>query len=131
MLGQTLEDGSHNGIRWEAERLARTIAYIQAQACERWPRALELNALVQRVVVTADRRAAVQELVSQVGGLTVQDALAAPFLALGTHAEIADQVLACRAVGDLLLYGARRGDLRAGHRTTKARRILTRAATRR
>lgn len=56
----------------------------------------ELNALVQAVTVTADRRAAAEELAGQVPGLTVDDALAAPFLMLGTHDEMADHARACR-----------------------------------
>jgi hypothetical protein len=96
MLGRTLADGHQHAVRWQADRLDHTVAYIQEQAGERWPGDLELNALVQRVVVTDDRRAAAQELVSTVDGLTVEDALATPFLALGTHDEIADHLQACR-----------------------------------
>lgn len=43
-----------------------------------------------------DRRAAAQELVERVAGLSVEDALATPFLALGTQEEIAEHFLACR-----------------------------------
>jgi probable F420-dependent oxidoreductase len=96
MLGQTLADGQRHAVRWEADRLDRTVDYMRAQAGARWPQ-LELNALVQRVVVTNDRVAAAQELVSEVEGLRLEDALATPFLALGTHAEIADHLQRCRA----------------------------------
>jgi hypothetical protein len=57
---------------------------------------LELNALVQAVIVTDDRRGAAQQLASRVEGLTVEDALEAPFVAIGTHDEIAEHLLACR-----------------------------------
>jgi hypothetical protein len=53
------------------------------------------NALVQAVVVTNGRLGAAQELTQQVVGLSVEDALATPFLALGTHDEIAEHLLAC------------------------------------
>ena len=95
MLGRTLEDGQRHEVRWQADRLERTVAFIRDQAGERGA-ALELSALVQAVVVTDDRLGAAQELTRQVVGLTVEDALATPFLALGMHGELAEHLLACR-----------------------------------
>src|SRR5262249_12715205 len=69
-------------------------AYVREQAGERGE-ALEFNALVQRVVITDDRRAAAAELCEQVEGLTLEDALETPYLALGTHDEIAAHLQAC------------------------------------
>ena len=57
---------------------------------------IELNVLVQAVVVTDDRRKAAEQVASRVPGLSVEDALSAPFLAIGTHDEIADHLVACR-----------------------------------
>jgi hypothetical protein len=57
---------------------------------------VELNVLVQAVVVTHDRREAAERVVSRVPGLSVDDALSTPFLAIGTHDEIADHLVACR-----------------------------------
>jgi probable F420-dependent oxidoreductase len=94
MLGRTLEDGQRHEVRWQTDRLDRTVAFIRDQAGERSAE-LELNALVQAVVVTDDRLGAAQELTKQVVGLTVEDALATPFLALGTHDEIAEHLQAC------------------------------------
>jgi hypothetical protein len=48
------------------------------------------------VSITDDRRAAADELAARIEGLTVEDALATPFLALGTHLEIADHLRTCR-----------------------------------
>ena len=95
MLGRTLEDGHRHEARWQADRLDRTVAYIHEQA---GPRAdtLELNALVQAVTITTDRQAAAAEFAAQATGLSVEDALATPFLAQGTHDEIAEHLLACR-----------------------------------
>jgi probable F420-dependent oxidoreductase len=93
MLGRTLPDGHRHEVRWEADRLDRTVAHIRASAPERPP---ELNALVQVVQVTADRRAAAEALVGEVPGLTVDDALATPFLALGTSDEIAEHLVQAR-----------------------------------
>ena len=95
MLGRTLEDGQRHEVRWEQERLDATVNYIREQAGERWSQ-VELNVLVQAVVVTDDRREAAKQVASRVRGLSVQDALSAPFLAIGTHDEIADHLVACR-----------------------------------
>jgi probable F420-dependent oxidoreductase len=96
MLGRTLEDGQRHAVRWETGRLDATVAYIREQAEDRWER-LELNVLVQAVVVTSNRRAAAEEQARRSrGGLSIDDALATPFLALGTHDEIAEHLLACR-----------------------------------
>ena len=94
LLGRTLEDGQRHEVRWQADRLDTTVEHIRTEAGERWPQ-LELNALVQAVVITDDRRAAAGELAGQVPGLTVDDALLTPFLALGTHDEIATHLRAC------------------------------------
>lgn len=54
---------------------------------------LRFQALVQLVRVTDDRRGAAEELVEEWrSALTVDDALASPFLLIGTAAEIADQI---------------------------------------
>jgi len=95
MLGRTLNDGQRHEVRWQSDRLDRTIDYIREQAGQRW-RDLELNALVQRVVVTHDREGAARELVQRVEGLRVEDALDTPFLAIGTHDEITAHLLQCR-----------------------------------
>jgi probable F420-dependent oxidoreductase len=95
MLGRTLPDGQHHETRWQADRLDATIAYIRQQAGERWPR-LELNALIQAVVVTTDRREAAREAVDHDPDLSFEDALVTPFLAIGNHDEIAENLVACR-----------------------------------
>ena len=94
-LGRTLPDGQRHEVRWQTSRLDATVDYIRGQAAERSDE-LELNALVQRVVVTDDRRAAAEELAASIDGLTQEDALETPYLALGTHAEIAEHLQTCR-----------------------------------
>jgi probable F420-dependent oxidoreductase len=106
MLGRTLEDGQRHEVRWQADRLERTVAFIRDQAGER-SAGLELNALVQAVVVTNDRLGAAQELTKQVVGLSVEDALATPFLALGTHDDIAEHLQACRRRWGISYYTVR------------------------
>src|ERR671933_76040 len=61
MLGRTLEDNQRHEVRWQPERLDRTVAFIREQAAGR-ATDLELNALVQLVVVTSDRHGAAEEL---------------------------------------------------------------------
>jgi hypothetical protein len=109
MLGRTLEDGQRHEVRWQAERLDRTIDFIRQAAGQRTD-TLELNALVQRIVVTPDREAAAAELAGQVAGLSVEDALTTPFLLLGTEAEIADHLLACRQRWGIAYYTVREID---------------------
>ena len=95
-LGRTLPDGDHHEVLWATSRLDEQVAVIRDAASDRWE-ALELNALVQHVEVTNRRRKAAADLAARIPGLTVEDALETPFLAIGTHAQIADQLLAARA----------------------------------
>jgi probable F420-dependent oxidoreductase len=94
-FGRTLPDGQRHEVRWQADRLDQTLAYIREQAGERADR-LEFNALVQVVTISDNRRAAAEELVGRVEGLSLADALVTPFLALGTHEQIAEHLRACR-----------------------------------
>lgn len=93
MLGRTLEDGQHHEVRWEADRLDRTIAYIREHAAGR---DVELNALVQIVSITDDREGALRDLLTELSPLSFDDAASTPFLAHGTHDEIAAHLLRCR-----------------------------------
>ena len=97
MVGRTLEDGQRHEVRWEADRLDRTVAYVAAQA-ESAGRTEppELHALVQSVIITDDREAVAAKLVHRGQIPSAQIALTTPFLAIGTHAEIADHLRACR-----------------------------------
>jgi probable F420-dependent oxidoreductase len=95
MLGRTLEDGERHEARWEPGRLDTTVNYISDQAGARLGQ-VELNVLMQAVMVTDNRWEAAEQLVSRVPGLSLQDALSTPFLAIGTHDEIANHLVACR-----------------------------------
>jgi probable F420-dependent oxidoreductase len=110
MLGKTLPDGNAHAVRWEPERLDATVSFIAESAGERaGERAgtLELNALVQAVVVTDDRRSAAEKIAAEVPGLEVDHALSTPFLALGTHNQIAEHLLACRERWGISYYVVR------------------------
>ena len=95
MLGRTLDDGHGHEARWQPDRIDATVAHVREAAADRTA-PLELNALLQAVVVTDDRAAAAEQVARRIHGLTAADALVAPFLAIGTHDEIVDHLLACR-----------------------------------
>lgn len=95
MLGRTLPDGQRHETRWEADRLDATVAFVRSEAA-RHGREVELHALVQAVVITEDREDAARGFVADGYAPTVKDALATPFLAVGTPAEIAEHLHACR-----------------------------------
>jgi probable F420-dependent oxidoreductase len=88
-LGRTLPDGHRHTARFQPAVLDAEVDLVRRAAGER---PVELNVLVQSVQVTDDRDAAAAALAEQVADLTVDDALATPFLAIGTHDEIAEQV---------------------------------------
>jgi hypothetical protein len=67
---------------------------MRAAAGGRWD-SVELHALVQAVVVTEDREGAAAAIAAR-AGIDATDALLTPFLCLGTHAEIAEHLIACR-----------------------------------
>lgn len=94
-LGRTLPDGQRHEVRWQTQRLDETIAYVREHAAQRGS-PLELNALVQRVIVTDDRRAAAEDFCQSIDGLSLEDALNTPFLAVGTHEQIAEHLKRCR-----------------------------------
>jgi probable F420-dependent oxidoreductase len=93
-LGRTLEDGHQHEVRWEADRLDKTVALVRAESADR-NSPVRLQALVQAVVITNDRRAEAANWASRLE-ITVDDALATPFLAFGTHADIAEHLQECR-----------------------------------
>jgi probable F420-dependent oxidoreductase len=106
MLGRTLADGQHHETRWEADRLDATIAFVRSEA-EAAGTDPELHALVQAVVVTDDRAAAAARFVAAGYAPTVDDALATPFLAIGTVEQIADHLRACRSRWGISYFSVR------------------------
>ncbi|MFF7702284.1 LLM class F420-dependent oxidoreductase [Streptomyces lydicus] len=74
-----------------AEELAASVARYQGYAAGR-PEPAELNILVQRVLVTDDRRAAAREIAALGVGLDEEQALEAPTLLIGTVRQMAEQL---------------------------------------
>ncbi len=107
MLGRTLADGQRHETHWEADRLDRTVTFINEHARDHRFRPPELHALVQAIIVTDQRDRAASELVRQGWVPTLDDALATPFLAIGTHDEIAEHLLACRERWGITYFSVR------------------------
>jgi probable F420-dependent oxidoreductase len=95
MLGRTLDDGQRHETRWEVDRLDRTVEFIREQASNR-STPLELHALVQAVIITNDRRSAADDVAGRGWTPTADDALRTPFVAIGTHSEIAEHLGTCQ-----------------------------------
>jgi probable F420-dependent oxidoreductase len=79
------------------------IALLRAAAASRFEH-LELNALIQRVIVTDDRRAAAGELAQRWTALTIDEILESPFVLLGSVDEITAQLVARRERWGLSYY---------------------------
>jgi probable F420-dependent oxidoreductase len=106
MLGRTLPDGQRHETRWETDRLDRTVTFIHEQTRDR-PRPPELHVLVQAIVITDDREKAAARLVRDQWVPTIDDALATPFVALGTPDEIVQHLLACRSRWGISYFSVR------------------------
>lgn len=87
-------DGGSASVATAAE-MAERVEFVRAAAGERADE-LELNLLIQKVVVTGDRDAALDQLRPYTPGLTADEFAAVPILLVGTAAQIAEQLLAQR-----------------------------------
>jgi probable F420-dependent oxidoreductase len=70
-------------LGWRVKGVDERVRLVREAAGDRYGQ-LELNALVQRVVVTADRRRAAEELTSRWTQLTADEVLASPYVLIGT-----------------------------------------------
>lgn len=76
---------------WNAPAVDQRIKLIREAAGDRHA-ALELNVLIQRVVVVADRRRAAEELARHWNQLSPDDILASPYVLIGTTDEMIAQL---------------------------------------
>ncbi|UED87480.1 TIGR03621 family F420-dependent LLM class oxidoreductase [Streptomyces profundus] len=91
-IGGAYDPDSPEGLRAVSyEVFDERVAYFSRVSAHRSP-AVERNFLVQRVIVTDDREAAVQELAPQYPFLTVDEVRHAPVLLIGTVDEIIAEV---------------------------------------
>jgi probable F420-dependent oxidoreductase len=110
-LGRTLADGHFHEPRWKAAQIDRVVEAFRDAAGARRPR---LGALVQFVAVTDRAEAAAARLVASLAEHipsaalpTADEVLAAPFVLIGTVAEITNQVLEARHRWGLVRYTVR------------------------
>jgi len=80
---------------WKAANVDARVQLVKGAAGDRYER-LELSALVQRVVVTDDRRKAAEELTRRWQQLSREELLESPYVLLGTADQIADDLRARR-----------------------------------
>lgn len=94
-LGRTLADGHRHDVKWSEAWLDHQIDVITKGSAGR-DTAVELNALVQMVTITDDREAALAVLQAEIPTATLDDLRATPYIAVGTHDEIADHLRSVR-----------------------------------
>ncbi|HEX8006024.1 MAG TPA: LLM class flavin-dependent oxidoreductase [Trebonia sp.] len=91
-LGRTLPDGHSHEVRWSRAGLHRQLQLVQEEAQQAGNRPI-IEALVQMVRVTGDRDAAIEELSTEIPGASPEDIARTPFLLIGSHEEMAAQML--------------------------------------
>jgi len=80
---------------WRTVTVDKRLAVVRESAGDRYEH-LELNALVQRVVVTDDRYRAAQELAKRWPSLSAEDLLGSPYLLIGTVDQMVEVLRARR-----------------------------------
>ena len=88
---------------WRLDVVAERITLVRAVAGERYER-IELNALLQRVIVTDDRRQAAQELTKRWKQLSADQILASPYVLIGTVDQMVEDLEARRRRWDISYY---------------------------
>jgi len=91
-LGRTLPDGHHHEVRWSRADLDRQLRIVREEAPLTGNRPA-IEALVQVVEVTENRATAIENLSATFPGASTQDLDRAPFLLIGSHEEMAEQML--------------------------------------
>jgi probable F420-dependent oxidoreductase len=90
-LGRTLSDGHLHEARWSPGDLERQVAIVGDAARQAGTRPV-LEALVQVVRVTGDRASAAAEISARIPGTSAQDVARTPFVMIGRHEEMTDQL---------------------------------------
>jgi probable F420-dependent oxidoreductase len=88
---------------WRAEGVDERVQLMREAAGDRYDR-LELNALVQRVVVTDDRRQAAEELTRRWTQLSPEEILQSPYVLIGTVDHLVEDLQARRERWDISYY---------------------------
>ena len=93
-LGRTREDGHSHEVKWSTRHLDEQIAQVRVGAGVRFDD-IEFNAMVQVVQITDDRESVLAKVVDRVEGLTMEDAMATPYLLIGSVDEIVLHLMTC------------------------------------
>jgi probable F420-dependent oxidoreductase len=88
---------------WTEAEVDQRVRLVRKVSGERYAR-IELNALVQRVVVTEDRHKAAQEISARWPQLSASDILQSPYVLIGTVDEIVEDLEARRKRWDISYY---------------------------
>jgi alkanesulfonate monooxygenase SsuD/methylene tetrahydromethanopterin reductase-like flavin-dependent oxidoreductase (luciferase family) len=91
-FGRTLADGHHHEVRWSRADLDRQLRLVREEARLAGNRPV-IEALVQVVEVTGNRAAGIEDLSRKIAGATTEDLAGTPFLLVGSHEEMAAQLL--------------------------------------
>jgi len=91
-LARTMPDGYRHEVRWSEADLHRQLQLVRDEA-QQAGRAPVIEALVQVVRLTGDRAAAAAEIAAEISGATAQDVARTPFLLIGSHEEMAAQLV--------------------------------------
>jgi probable F420-dependent oxidoreductase len=90
---------------WRASAVDERMRLVREAAGEERYADLEFNALVQRVVVTEDRRAAAEELARHWPELSADEILQSPYLLVGTVKQMVEDLEARRQRWGISYYG--------------------------
>jgi probable F420-dependent oxidoreductase len=91
---------------WRVAAVDERLRLVRGMAGDRFP-ALELNAYVQRVVVTEDRHGAAEELTHRWTQLSADEVLASPYVLIGTIDQIVEDLEARRQRWGISYYVVR------------------------
>jgi probable F420-dependent oxidoreductase len=89
---------------WSLSSVDERVRHVREIAGEERYSRLELNALVQRVVVTDDRHKAAEELASRWPQLSADDILQSPYVLIGTGEQMVEDLTARRERWDISYY---------------------------
>ncbi len=91
-LGRTLPDGHYHEARFLSAHLQRQLRLVREEA-QRAGNEPVIEALVQHVTVTQDRATKLAEISEKMPGVSPEDVAQTPFLLVGTHEQLAAQLL--------------------------------------
>jgi alkanesulfonate monooxygenase SsuD/methylene tetrahydromethanopterin reductase-like flavin-dependent oxidoreductase (luciferase family) len=92
-LGRTLPDGHLHQVRWSAADLQRQLRLVRDEASRAGTTPV-IEAFVHHVAVTSNRAAAAEEISKNAPEASADDIARTPFVLIGSHEQMADQLQA-------------------------------------